>query len=187
MEQRLEELVSRYFKESLAQPIEGYRAACQAYDSSPLDFLKDVALYKHLETTLCVRDIINAIEAETLKITPKEVKEKRRREKVEEKQRKKQKGEEDYQKKLKKTCANCQGKSFLFLYSKACDNNSWVLPNGKEGEGYMPNFTNLTDSDGVFMYLCVNCGVPHGFNSNVLKREIEEAEQEQGQHDEEEE
>lgn len=190
MEQRLKELVSKYSKE-FEKPLEKYRAACKQYDAKEKDFLKDASLYKEIKgPVLCVRDITDAIAKETERITPKEVlkelKRKREQQKQEKKLKKKQKREQEYAAKHGKVCKACSGTKFLGLYSKACDNNTCVLPSGKEKEGYMPSFTDLTMSDGVFMDLCVDCGVPHGFNSERLKSEITSLEDEEEDDDEDE-
>jgi len=175
--ERLAHLVKSYGKD-FEKPLAEYKKACEEYNvKSPKDFLNDASLYAK-QYSLAVSTIVDMIKAETDKVTPKAVlkekQKKREREREEKREKKRQKFIEKQD-----PCDKCGAKKgYLFLYAKACDNNSYKLPNGKEGEGYMPSFTGITDSDGVITELCVNCGVPKGFNAQRFQQEIAEAEAE---------
>jgi hypothetical protein len=106
---------------------------------------------------------------------------KRRREEeaakaAEERAREKKKQKKDEYRERHAPCSKCGGKEMLTLVSRGNDNNYWTLPSGEEGEGYMPSFPGLSESDGVEMTLCVDCGTVVGFDSEALKAAIAEQE-----------
>eukprot|EP01102_Stenamoeba_stenopodia_P003078 TRINITY_DN13002_c0_g1_i1.p1 TRINITY_DN13002_c0_g1~~TRINITY_DN13002_c0_g1_i1.p1 ORF type:complete len:188 (-),score=64.55 TRINITY_DN13002_c0_g1_i1:38-601(-) len=183
MQSRLETLVKNYAGD-IQKTFDDYKQACARYNVEPKRFLSDASLYpKSSASTFSVKTIVERIEKETEKITPKEVrkeaKKQREQEKEEARRRKRQKRDEEAERYIstQPPCTNCkERKGYLFLYAKACGNASWRYPSGKEGEGYMPSFTNITDSDGVITEICVNCGVIKGFDPVRLQEEIAEEE-----------
>ena len=72
----------------------------------------------------------------------------------------------------------CGCESFLEVCSRACDNNYYKLPNGREGEGYFPAFSGLgaLGGDGPMFSICTECGRIYGFDKNEMTTNIAEAE-----------
>jgi len=80
-------------------------------------------------------------------------------------------------------CEKCAGKNIISLNAKASDNNYWTLPNGTQGEGYMPFIPAVTNPDGIFIELCIDCGWIVGFDSEAVKKAVAELTGEGEEHD----
>lgn len=81
--------------------------------------------------------------------------------------------------KKQKKC-ECGNTKFLYIYSRARDNNYYKFPNGYEGEGYFPLLPRwLGDGDGCAFDLCIECGKIYGFDRDELKKCIERYEEEE--------
>jgi hypothetical protein len=73
-----------------------------------------------------------------------------------------------------KKCNKCDNGRILSVTSRGNDNNYYTLPNGKEGEGYLPTFHRaLGDSDGLSINLCIDCGAIQGLNLTDLQRNVQ--------------
>jgi len=147
-----------------------YEKLCKAANLPPKQFLTDVTLYEDVKI-LTVSSMLDRILEETEKLPGYQLRFKRKREEILETKRKKTKLIKD----ARPPCEKCSSKELLVLYSKACDNNWWELPSGKTGEGYMPSFPALgmEGGDGLGLTVCVDCGWIQGFDSALVKAELE--------------
>ena len=176
--ERLDYLVKNYFKSDMEQVWKKYEAACETFGATKQDFLSDATLYPNIDmdnhsTALSVSTIVESIESATDLI--RGVDKKRKRMEQEEKLREKsKKKKEEYIKEQGKVCGNCGGMEFVGIGAKCCDNGNVMFPDGSQREG-MIRLSGLCDSDGVFADFCVNCGVPFGFNSEIFKKQLDQA------------
>jgi hypothetical protein len=136
--------------------------------------LQDVDLYAHL-ATITVSGIQDTIRALLEKVPEyAEKKRKREEEKVVEREAAKKAKRKDGPK-----CDKCGGDALLSMTSKACDGNYWSGPDGRERSGYMPPFPGLTNSDGLSLVLCLDCGRIQRFDLEAVKAVLAEEENEE--------
>jgi len=184
-ENTLKKLFTDYsndFKEAL-ELYEKLRS--EAKESLPVvPFKTDPKLYSD---PLCVMTIMDKINEETQKLPGFAEYNKKRKLEIKEKKdsAKKQKLEElknDPNAFIK--CKNCSKiETILNIYSKANDGNSFVLPSKKEVSGYLPNFGGITDSNGLLIDICVECGTIQNLDLEMLKKDVKRAEHEAREND----
>jgi len=143
------------------------------------NFLTDETLYNDTAKPLCVMTILDKIAEETKNLPGYTDYNKKRKADIKEKKKadKKQKLEEMKNDPNAPKCVTCSTLgNILHIFSKACDGNHYVLPNGKEGNGYLPTFGGLTDGDGLMIEICVSCGTIQRLNLAALKEDVRNAE-----------
>ncbi|CAF0801983.1 unnamed protein product [Didymodactylos carnosus] len=148
-----------------------YVKLCKQSNILPKDFLHDIELYKNNETLeqthfyFGVTTIVDRIQQEIID---------QFREILTEKQLAKPSKTVQLKKSNRKVCAKCGQSEIVHIFSKACDNNTIIYPNGKEQSGYLPEIPGLSCSDGLMIDLCVPCGCLIGYDGQQCQQLLNE-------------
>lgn len=162
--ERFNEVCVKY-ADAISLAMDRYKSCCQKLGVEPEALLDNFDLFKDI-SPMSVRGITAVIE-DQIKILPGF---------AEMHLERKRKREEDAKSHLP-SCEKCGEKGILFLGSRACDNNHYELPSGRNGSGYMIVIPNISDSDGVSIRICVECGWIQGFDSARVKAVLEHEEE----------
>ncbi|KAF0972904.1 hypothetical protein FDP41_008756 [Naegleria fowleri] len=179
LQQRLDHLVKSYYDSDLKITHTKYEETCDRLGLAKKDFLHDISLYRDKVSspnTLSISMIQEMVQQEYMKILPKEEAENLKKRKQQLKEKRDLKRKKAFQQ--DRVCDKCGNSEFFYIGARSCDNGELIFPSGRQIEGYLPVLPSICDSDGVMMYLCLECGVPFGFNSAEVKRILAEREQE---------
>ncbi|KAG2374530.1 hypothetical protein C9374_010814 [Naegleria lovaniensis] len=178
-QQRLDHLVQSYYNSDLKTIHTKYVETCERLGLPKKDFLHDVSLYplttsSNSTTPLSISLIQETIQKEITNILPKEEVEnlKKRKQQLAEKRDLKRKKEFQQD----RVCEKCGHSEFFYIGARSHDGGELIFPSGRKIEGYLPELPSICDSDGVMMYMCLECGVPYGFNSDRVKQVLERVE-----------